>query len=59
VQSQSGAQTRGVFAPLRKGDAMSVNVKNGTPLHGPSLCESCMNAHILSGFSESELDKQK
>ena len=33
---------------------MSVPVNNGTPMHGPSLCESCMNAHILRGFSESE-----
>ena len=33
---------------------MGIHVKNGTPLHGPSLCESCMHAHILSGFSESE-----
>jgi hypothetical protein len=23
-------------------------------MHGPSLCESCMHAHIESGFSESE-----
>jgi hypothetical protein len=29
-------------------------VKNGTPLHGPSLCESCMHAHVLRGFRESE-----
>jgi hypothetical protein len=33
---------------------MSVNVKDGTPMHGPSLCESCMHAHVLRGFSESE-----
>jgi hypothetical protein len=33
---------------------MGIYVKNGTPLHGPSLCESCMFAHIERGFSESE-----
>lgn len=33
---------------------MGIYVKNGTPLHGPSLCESCMYAHIERGFSESE-----
>jgi len=33
---------------------MSIHVKNGTPMHGPSLCETCMHAHIESGFSESE-----
>jgi hypothetical protein len=33
---------------------MSVNVKNGTPLHGPSLCETCSNAHIQRGYRASE-----
>jgi hypothetical protein len=33
---------------------MSVHVKGGTPLHGPSLCESCVNAHIQEGYSEVE-----
>jgi hypothetical protein len=33
---------------------MSVHVKNGTPLHGPALCETCANAHIERGYSESE-----
>jgi len=33
---------------------MSVKVKNGTPLHGPPLCETCVHAHIERGFSESE-----
>jgi hypothetical protein len=39
---------------LERVTAMSVNVKNGTPIHGPSLCESCRHAHVLRGFSESE-----
>ena len=33
---------------------MGVYVKNGTPLNGPSLCESCTYAHILRGYGESE-----
>jgi hypothetical protein len=33
---------------------MGINVKDGTPLHGPSLCESCVHAHIQQGFSEVE-----
>ena len=33
---------------------MGVNVKNGTPLNGPSLCESCTYAHIVKGYGESE-----
>jgi hypothetical protein len=33
---------------------MGIQVKNGTPMHGPSLCESCMHAHIQHGFSECE-----
>jgi hypothetical protein len=34
---------------------MSFNVKNGTPMHGPSLCETCERAHIVRGYRESEL----
>jgi hypothetical protein len=34
---------------------MSVNIKNGTPMHGPSLCETCERAHIVKGYRESEL----
>ena len=33
---------------------MSVNVKNGTPIHGPSLCETCVHAHIGKGFRVTE-----
>jgi hypothetical protein len=33
---------------------MSANVKNGTPLHGAPLCETCLYAHIERGFRESE-----
>jgi hypothetical protein len=33
---------------------MSVHVKNGTPLHGESLCETCLNGHIERGYRESE-----
>jgi len=33
---------------------MSVYIKNGTPLHGPSLCETCTYAHIVKGYRESE-----
>jgi hypothetical protein len=33
---------------------MSVYVKNGTPLDGASLCDSCLSAHIERGYGESE-----
>lgn len=33
---------------------MRANIRNGTPLHGKSLCETCVNAHIARGFRESE-----
>jgi len=34
---------------------MSVYVKNGTPTHGPSLCETCIYVHAKRGYRESEL----
>jgi hypothetical protein len=34
---------------------MSFKVKNGTPTHGPSLCETCDRAHIARGYRENEL----
>jgi hypothetical protein len=40
---------------FRKEEAMSFKVKNGTPVHGPSLCETCDRAHIVRGCRESEL----
>jgi hypothetical protein len=33
---------------------MAINVKNGTPMHGPSLCDTCVHAHIERGYRESE-----
>jgi hypothetical protein len=33
---------------------MTANVKNGTPFHGPSLCETCTHAHIERGYRASE-----
>ena len=33
---------------------MGVHVKNGTPVYGPSLCDTCVNAHIERGYRESE-----
>lgn len=33
---------------------MSVHVKNGTPIHRESLCETCLSAHIERGYRESE-----
>jgi len=33
---------------------MGVYVKNGTPLSGPSLCETCVNAHIARGYRDSD-----
>jgi hypothetical protein len=34
---------------------MGIHVKNGTPLHSPSLCETCVFAHLKRGFRESEV----
>jgi len=33
---------------------MDVYVKNGTPLNGPSLCETCTQALIVRGYRESD-----
>ena len=33
---------------------MRLKVKEGTPLHGPPLCEACMHAHIERGYSLGE-----
>jgi len=33
---------------------MGIHVKNGTPLHGDSICGSCSHAHIVKGLRESE-----
>jgi hypothetical protein len=33
---------------------MSVKVKNGTPVYGGSLCETCDRALIMKGYRESE-----
>jgi hypothetical protein len=40
---------------LRKVTPMGVRVKDGTPLYGPALCESCINGHIERGYRESEV----
>lgn len=42
------------FAPLRKEAYGNVYVKNGTPRAGESKCVSCVHAHILRGYRESE-----
>jgi hypothetical protein len=33
---------------------MAIKMKNGTPIHGPSLCDTCTNAHIEKGYRASE-----
>jgi hypothetical protein len=33
---------------------MGVHVKDGTPPHGPSLCETCERALVVKGYRESE-----
>ncbi len=33
---------------------MSVKMKNGTPVYGPSLCETCELALMLKGYRENE-----
>ena len=34
---------------------MGIHVKNGTPMHGPSLCDSCSRAHIAKGYRATEV----
>ncbi len=34
---------------------MGIHVKNGTPMHGPSLCESCSRGHIARGYRATEV----
>ena len=34
---------------------MSIYAKNGAPIYGPSLCETCVFAHVKRGFRESEV----
>lgn len=34
---------------------MSIKVKNGTPVNGPSLCATCTRAHFVKGYRESEV----
>ena len=34
---------------------MGIYVRNGTPLTGPSLCESCSRGFVARGYSETEL----
>jgi hypothetical protein len=33
---------------------MGVHVKDGTPLYGPSLCETCERALVVKGYRETE-----
>lgn len=33
---------------------MAIHIKGGTPLYGPSLCETCSKAHIEKGYRENE-----
>jgi hypothetical protein len=33
---------------------MSLNIKDGTPTHGPSLCDTCLRSHIFKGYRQSE-----
>jgi hypothetical protein len=33
---------------------MGIHVKNGTPLQGEPLCETCVHSHIQKGYRESE-----
>jgi hypothetical protein len=60
-QFHSALASTGAHSEAAKGrfldriEVMSVNVKGGTPVQGPSLCESCTQAHLVRGFRESEL----
>ncbi len=41
-------------ASRRKGTMTTIYVRNGTPNDAQSKCASCVHAHILRGFRESE-----
>ena len=34
---------------------MSIYIKNGAPVNGPSLCETCSRGFIARGYGETEL----
>ena len=34
---------------------MDIYIKNGTPLDGPSLCETCSRGFVARGYRESEI----
>jgi hypothetical protein len=34
---------------------MSVHVKDGTAVSGPSLCDSCSHSHVAKGYRQSEM----
>jgi len=34
---------------------MSIHVKDGTPMHSGSLCETCVFAHIERGYCQNEI----
>lgn len=38
----------------RKVKRMPIRVRDGTPLYGPSLCETCSNAHVRQGYRATE-----
>jgi hypothetical protein len=33
---------------------MTVNIRNRTPTHGPSLCDTCFGSLVVEGYRESE-----
>jgi hypothetical protein len=50
----SGANRTRHPARSKEAKTMSVNIKNGTPPYGESLCQTCLHAHIERGYRESE-----
>ena len=42
------------YVLVRKNGMSAIYVKNGTPAESQSKCASCLHAHILRGFRESE-----
>jgi hypothetical protein len=51
---ERGCNSAAACNPQEKEVNMGGYVKNGTPIHGPSLCAACQNAILVRGYRESQ-----